>query len=48
MLFSNDKKIKSQIENEINQRPLIYDNFNMKQSSEDKWLGDMLSDAGLS
>lgn len=48
MLFSNDKKIKNQIENEINQRPLIYDNFNMKQSSEEKWLGDMLSDAGLS
>ena len=48
MLFQMTRKSKPKLKTKINQRPLIYDNFNMKQSSEEKWLGDMVSDAGLS
>ena len=47
ILFSNDNKMRSKIENEINQQPLIYDDFTVNKSSGEKWLGDMLSDAGL-
>ena len=46
LLFGNNKT-KKRIENEIAERPLIYDNFAVTGKTQEKWLGDILSDGGL-
>jgi hypothetical protein len=46
-LFFGNNKTKKLIENEIAERPLIYDNFAVTRKTQEKWLGDILSDGGL-
>ena len=36
------------VRNEIKENPLIFDNFEMKEKDKEKWLGDKISQGGLS
>ena len=47
MVFAPNNGTRDLIRQEIANRPLIYDRFEMKSKSEEKWLGDMLCDRGL-
>ena len=46
LLFGEDKT-KADIKSEISNQPLVYDDFTVESKSEEKWLGDMLSNQGL-
>ena len=39
--------MRNQIQSEIAERPLTYDNFTVTRKNEEKWLGDILSNGGL-
>ena len=47
MVFAPNNGTQDLIRQEIANRPIIYDRFEMKSKSEEKWLGDMLCDRGL-
>ena len=47
LVFSPNKKIGESMGQEVMERPLVYDNFEMKRKSEEKWLGDILCERGL-
>ena len=46
-LVFGKNRTKDAINQSIAQRPLVYDNFKVQSKSEEKWLGDYLSDKGL-
>ena len=47
LVFSPNKKIGESMGQEVMERPLVYDNFEIKRKSEEKWLGDILCERGL-
>ena len=47
LAFGSKGKIKQAVKKEMENRPLVYDNFTIKSKTEEKWLGDILSDRGL-
>ena len=47
MVFAPKNATRDLIRQEIANRPLVYDRIARKSKSEEKWLGDMLSDQGL-
>ena len=46
LLFANNSKMRNRIQSEIADRPLTYDTFTVTGKSEEKWLGDILSNGG--
>ena len=48
LVVGSDRKTKELIRQEIMKRPLVYDSFQMQSKNEEKWLGDYLSDQGIS
>ena len=47
LLFVGKGKTRDSIKEEISRRPLVYDDFILQSTNEEKWLGDILSDQGL-